>query len=204
MTMAAVRDDGPPPIWHQTAEKVDAVGPGMLTITQVADLTGLASNTIQIALNSEANTGRRARLRHLARPKWNFKGVPLWAVEQVATYHRTVSERWNVRKEFSHLPILEPAEVVKRQLGSLRKLAEISEVPLTTLHRWKLQESFPDPEAVMRIASPTPRVLYSWPALRQCIVEHHQSWLEDHPGLDLFDGRKVTDTEPEVTEPETE
>ena len=196
MTMAAVRDDTPPPAWYATAQDVDAVGPNMLNISQVSQLTGLSAHTIQIALNSEANTGRRARLRHLARPQWNFRGVPLWTAEQVGTYHRTVSERWNVRKEFSHLPVLEPAAVVAKQLGSLRKLAAISTVPLTTLHRWKLQSTFPDPEAVMKIVSPTPRVLYSWPALRQCIIEHHQSWLQDHPGLDLFAAeRKVTDAD---------
>lgn len=191
MTMAATKNTDP--LWYATAENVDDLSSEMLNITQVAQLTGLTAATIQVALYSEANTGSRARLRHLARPQWNYRGIPMWSAEQVATYHSKIHERWNVRKEFAHLPVVtDAAEVVKNQLGSLRALARTSSVPLTTLHRWKLADTFPSPVALMRVESPTPRVLYSWPELRRCIQDHHQDWLDAHPEVDL-DRRRITD-----------
>lgn len=191
MTMAAAKNTDP--LWYATAERADTRGSDMLDITQVSHLTGLTAATIQVALYSEANTGRRARLRHLARPQWNYKGIPMWSAEQVASYHSTVHARWNVRKEFADLPVVtDEAEVVKNQLGSLRALSRISTVPLTTLHRWKLADTFPSPVALMQVESPTPRVLYSWPELRSCIENHHQDWLDAHPQVDL-DKRRITD-----------
>lgn len=189
MTMAAQTRE---PLWHATAENVDARGVGMLDLSQVASATGLSAATIQVALNSEANTGRRARLRALARPKWNYQGIPLWSAEQVGDYHRIVAARWRVREEFADLPTLDAAEVIRNQMGSLRALSRLSGVPLTTLHRWKLAATFPEPAALMKGDSPIPRVLYSWPALRECIKRHHAGWLTDHPEVNI-DGLEVTD-----------
>lgn len=189
MTMAA--QDVSVPRWHADAEPVEEIGPGMLTIAQVASLTGLNSQTIQVALNSDANTGRRARLRALSRPAYNFHGIPLWSPQQVADYHQVVASRWNVREEFRNLPIYSPEEVVKRQLTSLRGLSRLSGVPLTTLHRWKNSAGFPEPAALMRVESPTPRVLYSWPDFVTCLRNDHFDWLADH---DVNLDKKVTDT----------
>jgi hypothetical protein len=192
MTMAA--QDPPTPAWHDTAEPVDERGPGMLTIGEVANLTGLSSNTIQVALNSQAYTGKRSRLRELSRPKWNWAGVPLWSTEQVGAYHAKVAARWKIRQEFSDLPEYEETEVVWRQLASLRGLSRISGVPLTTLHRWKLAEGFPAPAALMKINSPTPRVLYSWPALRECMKRYHADWMKaNHVSVGTLDELRVTD-----------
>lgn len=192
MTMAA--QDSPTPAWHGTAEPVDERGPGMLTIGEVANLTGLSSNTIQVALNSQAYTGRRARLRELSRPRWNWAGVPLWSPEQVGAYHKKVSERWKIRQEFSDLPEYEETEIVRRQLASLRGLSRISGVPLTTLHRWKLAQGFPAPAALMKINSPTPRVLYSWPALRECMKRDHADWMKaNHVSAETLNQLRVTD-----------
>lgn len=189
MTMAAQTRD---PLWWATAQDVDERGPKMLDLGQVASLTGLAPATIQVALNSEANTGKRARLRALSRPKWNYHGTPLWSAEQVGAYHRVVAERWKVREEFADLPVLDAAEVIRNQMGSLRALSRLSGVPLTTLHRWKLAATFPEPAALMKADSPIPRVLYSWPALRECIILHHADWLEDHPEVQI-ENLRVTD-----------
>lgn len=189
MTMAAQTRE---PLWHATAEDVDERGPQMLDLTQVASATGLSPATVQVALNSEANTGRRARLRALARPKWNYQGIPLWSAEQVGDYHRIVAARWKVREEFSDLPTLDATEVILNQMGSLRALSRLSTVPLTTLHRWKLSATFPEPAALMKAESPIPRVLYSWPALRECIKAHHADWLADHPEVHI-DDLEVTD-----------
>jgi hypothetical protein len=194
MTMAA--QDPPTPAWHATAEPVDERGPGMLTIGEVANLTGLSSNTIQVALNSQAYTGKRARLRELSRPKWNWAGVPLWSAEQVGAYHKKVSDRWKIRQEFSDLPEYDEAEVIRRQLASLRGLSRISGVPLTTLHRWKLAQGFPAPAALMKINSPTPRVLYSWPALRECMKSDHADWMKaNNVSVETLNQLRVTDAD---------
>jgi len=186
------------PLWFATAEETDEITAGMLNITQVAQLTGLAVPTIQTAINAEgANTGRRARLRSLARPKWRWHGIPFWSVEQVSTYHGTVAARWKTREEFAHLPVLEPAEVIRRQLTSLRGAERRTGIPLSTLHRWKNADTFPEAAALMRVNSPTPRVLYPWDELRKCIKEHHADWLADpdHAGVaEALDGITITDT----------
>ena len=191
MTMAAqTRKE---PLWWATAQRVDEVGAGMLNITQIAELTGLNSNTIHTAINSEGNTGRRARLRELSRPKWNWCGIPLWDVTQVAAYHSVVAQRWKTREEFADLPTYTETQVLEHQLTSLRGASRRTTVPLTTLHRWKLASTFPDPKALMRVNSPTPRVLYSRSELRMCIKYHHADWLADHPEVDL-DAVMIADT----------
>jgi hypothetical protein len=195
MTMA-VAQNPPTPRWHDTAEPVDERGPGMLTIGEVANLTGLSSSTIQVALNSQAYTGRRSRLRELSQPKWNWQGVPLWSAEQVGAYHAKVAARWKIRQEFSNLPEYAETEVIRRQLASLRGLSRISGVPLTTLHRWKLGQGFPAPAALMKINSPTPRVLYSWPALRECMKRDHADWMRvNNVTAEQLNGLRVTDAD---------
>jgi hypothetical protein len=124
-------------------------------------------------------------LRTLAAPKYNWHGIPIWDVKQVSAYHATVSERWKTQEEFAGLPVLTEEQVIEQQLTSLRGAARRTTIPLTTLHRWKLMESFPAPKALMRVNSPTPRVLYSWEKLKECVIEHHADWLEDHPTVNL-------------------
>lgn len=195
MTMAAEDDTFREPLWWAYAQRVEQRGPNMLTIAEVSSLTMLSATTIQVALNSGVNTGNRARLRDLARPQWNFRGIPLWSAEQVATYYEKIHAQWSVIEEFSgKVPIYGVDEVVPQQLRSLRGLSRVSGVPLGTLHRWKRSEEFPEPAALMRVASPTPRVLYSWPAVRECIQRHHADWLATHPEVDL-DAAQVTDVD---------
>lgn len=179
-------------LWRQNATEVDALDPAvMLNLTQVAELTGLKPPSIQVALNSTANTGGRARLRPLSRPRWSLDGVPYWARDQVAAYYEIVANRWVVTDELKDLPVVDLDEAAKRQYASLRGLHRASGVPLTTLHRWKLCAGFPAPAAVMWVNSPTPRVLYSWTAVRAYIKRERQRWLQENPDVDI-DARKVT------------
>lgn len=179
------------PIWWADAQEVDERPAGTLTIAEVASLTGLGTQTIQTAINSVANTGRRARLQTIARPAYRWQGIPLWSIEQVSTYHDKVAARWSTRKEFAHLPTYTVVQAIENQVTSLRGIERLTTVPLTTLHRWKLAAGWPEPTALMAVNSPTPRLLYPWAAVRQTIKEHHADWLADHPDV-LLDGITVT------------
>jgi hypothetical protein len=182
-----------PPIWWEDAQEVDEQPRGSLTIAELASLTGLASSTIQTAINSVANTGRRARLQTIARPAYRWQGVPLWSIEQASAYHDKVAARWSTRKEFAHLPTYTAEQAIEHQVTSLRGIERLTTVPLTTLHRWKLGADWPLPAALMQVNSPTPRLLYSWPAVRDAIKEHHADWLAAHPDV-VIDGARVTET----------
>lgn len=191
MTMAAARTREP--IWWADAQEVDEQPKGSLTIAEVASLTGLATQTIQTAINSVANTGRRARLQSIARPAYRWQNIPLWSIEQVSTYHGKVAARWSTRREFAHLPTYTLSQAVQRQVTSLRGIQRLTTVPLTTLHRWKLGADWPEPAALMAVNSPTPRLLYPWEAVREAIQSHHADWLAEHPDVSL-DGVRVTGT----------
>jgi hypothetical protein len=181
MAAAKTRD----PIWWADAQEVDERPTASLAIAEVAKLTGLSVQTIQTAINSVSHTGKRSRLETIARPAYRLAGIPLWSVEQVGTYHDKVAARWKVREEFAHLPTVDAATAIKQQLVTLRGIERATRIPLTTLHRWKLGEGWPEPGALMKVNSPTPRLLYPWEAVRADIQAHHADWLKEHPSLDL-------------------
>lgn len=179
------------PLWHADAETAESVTPDMLSITEVAELTGLKAATIQVAVNSTAHVGARSRLRSLARPHWIVDGVPYWSRKQVGEYHAAVSNAWDVRAEYAGLPTVTRAEAVEGELTSLHGLQRVSNVPIGTLHRWKTADGFPLPAARMDVGSPTPRLLYHWPTVREHMRSQHETWLIKHPDATL-NGR-VTD-----------
>lgn len=175
------------PLWKHHAEPRDTVPADALTLSQVASETGLKPTTVTTAMHSTAHTGRRSLLRRIARPAYNVGGVPYWTPEQAADYFSQIQDRFNVRREFSHLMTLDRDAAREIRAASLRGLSRLSTVPIGSLHRWKLIEGFPPPIAIMEVDSPTPQLLYSWPSVASHIERRHARWLARHPELDLHD-----------------
>jgi hypothetical protein len=191
---AAVVDNTPDarlPRWRQHAATVTGPVPDdALTLQEVADQTGLKPRYITTAMLSDAH-GDRSVLRQIARPAYDHAGTPYWSPEQVADYFERSAARFDVNQELRHLPLIDAEEAVRRQVTSLRGLQRLSEVPLGTLHRWKVGPGFPDPVAIMKVNSPTPRVLYSWEAFKAYATDVRAAWLADHPEVNLNDPGKV-------------
>jgi hypothetical protein len=192
MTMAATNDETYVPLWQREATKVSELTALMLPLGRVAEMTGLKAATVQAAMWSTATTGPTSRMQALARPKWNYDGVPYWSAEQVGAYHEQVGRTWEVRKRYKDLPIVNTEEEAARgQFATLRGLCRVTaatggpEVPLTTFHRWKTDVRFPEPAALMEVGSPTPRKLYHWPTVRAYILAHRDEWIRTHEGADM-------------------
>lgn len=180
------------PLWRRSAQAVETVPADALTVTQVADQTGLRPSTIFAAMSSTAHGGKGARLRSLARPTYDLSGTPYWTQRQVADYHQIVAEQLSSRWE--GLPVVDSEGAVELQAVSLRGLVRLSGVPLTNLYRWKGEKDWPGPLAVMRVHSSTPRLLYSWPDVREYIMTHHATWLAAHNiTAAQLDDRQVTE-----------
>lgn len=169
----------PATLWKVAALECDFVPDGALSLTQVAEKTGLKPATVLTAVHSTAHTGDRARMRRLSRPAYNVNGTPYWTAAQVADYHQQVADRFNVGEEFKNLPLVDPSGAVQLQATSLHGLSRLSGVPVTTLHRWKLAAGWPKPIAIMKVHSPTPRVLYGWPQVRTCMIRDHSGWFAE-------------------------
>lgn len=181
---AAVNDSRP--LWQAEATLVTEVTSDMLSLGQVAELTGLKAETIKTVMHSTAHTGVRSRHRSLSRPAYDFDGIPYWDHGQVADYHRQIANRFNVREEHKHLPTLNEQSARQAELTGLHGLARVSTVPVTSLHRWKLEAGFPPPAAILEVFSPTPRLLYHWPTVRKYMKRDHAEWfIERAPNLDL-------------------
>jgi hypothetical protein len=166
-------------LWKIEAMECDFVPDGALSLREVADQTGLRPTTVLTAMHSSAHTGDRARMRRLSRPAYNVNGTPYWSPDQVADYHSQVAARFNITEEFKHLPVVNAMGAVQFQATSLHGLSRLSKVPVTTLHRWKLAAGWPKPLAVMKVNSPTPRVLYGWPQVRNHLLAAHAEWFAE-------------------------
>ncbi|HZE03084.1 MAG TPA: hypothetical protein VE155_15120 [Pseudonocardiaceae bacterium] len=200
MTMAATEDETRMPLWQREATPASEITPEMLPLATVCEMTGLRAPTVQAAVWSTATTGPNSRLRELARPAWNYQGVPYWSAKQVADYFEQIGRTWEVRKQYKDLPVIHDVKTAAAsQLCSLRGLCRVTgstggmEVPLTTFHRWKSDARFPGPAALMEVGSPTPRKLYHWPTVRAYIQEHRGEWIRTHEGTDLS-GEVTEDT----------
>lgn len=193
MTMAATSEDETYiPLWQREATRVDELTEEMLPLGRVVEMTGLKGATVQAAMWSTATTGPTSRMQALARPRWNYNGVPYWSAKQVGAYHDQVGRTWEVRKRYKDLPIVnDETEAARKQFCTLRGLCRVTaaaggpEVPLTTFHRWKIDARFPGPAALMEVGSPTPRKLYHWPTVRAYIFEHRGEWIRTHEGADM-------------------
>jgi hypothetical protein len=165
-----------PPAWKETAQEHATPPEGALSLQQVAERTALKPSTVLTAVYSTMHTGNRSRMRQLARPRYNVAGTPYWHPDQVADYHAQVQRRFTVVREFPDLPKVNKQTAVQLQATSLHGLSRLSDVPVTTLHRWKIAEGWPKPAALMEVSSPTPSVLYPWPAVREHMLQNHANW----------------------------
>jgi hypothetical protein len=179
------------PAWRVRALPMLTVPHGALSLEDVAARTGLKSRTITTAMYSTAHTGSRSLLRQISRPRYDVQGTPYWSADQVKDYFDQIEARFNVRKEFGHLETVDRVGAANMQAASLHGLGRLSTVPVGTLHRWKLAEGFPPPVAIMEVDSPTPRLLYSWPAFREYIKRYHPRWLARHPDVNIDNPRRV-------------
>jgi hypothetical protein len=166
-------------LWKIDAVEHDVVPEGALNLKEVAERTGLKPTTVLTAMHSSAHTGERARMRRISRPAYNVKGTPYWTEAQVADYHEQVASRFSVTEEFKGLVVVDALGAVQLQATGLHGLSRLSGVPVTTLHRWKLSAGWPKPIAIMRVNSPTPRVLYGWPQVRACMLRDHPRWFAE-------------------------
>lgn len=169
----------PRTLWKIEAMECDFVPDGALSLSEVAAQTGLRATTVLTAMHSSAHTGERARMRRLSRPAYNVNGTPYWTPAQVADYHQQVADRFSVTEEFKDLVTVDATGAVQLQATSLHGLSRISGVPVTTLHRWKLAAGWPRPLAIMKVNSPTPRVLYGWPQVREHMLAAHAEWFAE-------------------------
>lgn len=193
MTVAVTDPKPTRPRWRAEAEQVSTYPLDALPIGEVAAQIGVSTAHILTAMLSTAYTGERSRMRQIARPRWDLEGVPLWHPDQVADYHNQVAARHNVREEFANLPTVNRAGAIKIQAVSLHGMSRVSTVPVTTLHRWKLEAGFPPPVAIMEVNSPTPRLLYSWLAVREHMMRCHADWFATRAPEIRLHARTVTE-----------
>jgi len=166
------------PAWTADAQDHDTPPEGALSLAQVAERTGQKPATITAAVYSTGHTGQRALMRQISRPRYNVKGTPYWAEDQVADYFAQRDRRFTVIREFPELPKVDKRTAVQLQSTSLHGLSRLSGVPVSTIHRWKLEQGWPKPAALMEVASPTPSVLYPWPSVREHMIAKHRRWFE--------------------------
>lgn len=164
MTSAvSTKKPGKRPEWLEQARPVVRRSTRMLTLGELTARTGMPAERIMTAVLSRANTGPRAKLRALARPRWVLRDVePLWDEEQVGAYFADLQRLQRATQGWARLPEVTRDEAVAAQLCTFAGLERVAGIPKTTSDRWKRIDTFPTPVAAMYVGVPARRLLYVW------------------------------------------
>lgn len=166
--------------WLSSAQEIPAEQvsqAGALSLTQLCDATGTKTSSIMSYVNRTGQMREDVPMAHLMRPAYRVGSVPYWSQDQATRYFDAHAERTRRRRErIANLPEVTQREADRRGLWGLRKFAAWSGFALTTVHRWKNDDSFPEPVAVIPSSGPNPYIVWRRKEVETWVRARQPAW----------------------------